>query len=454
MTKPKPIGRTIESPRAPTPRVLRAAAPFGLTFTRARAARTQPDLPAELRNLALGRTALINGPSGAGKTTLLRALRSHLGRAAVAVDASTLQANAPVADQFGTADPVRTLRALTSAGLGDATLLVRTPRELSDGERLRLALAVALARTDTDRAHGWLLIDEFCSNLDRRTAACLAGSIRKRARREGVRVVAACAHEDMADLLAPDVLVRTDDGCSDVSHRPVRTPHAVRRFPRISEGDINDYDQLARHHYRAGRPATVARVLRAHRAGELAGVLVASYPTLNASWRSAAWGERYVMADKALAAKRLNREVRCISRVVVAPRWRGLGVATRLVRAYLRDAETVRTEAVSAMGALSPFFERAGMCARGVSVRPHDERLLGALRAHGVRAWWLLDSARSERALRDHAGLVDELRRWARAGGAALSACRAADALSLARLAGVRLGGAACGVRPVAYTFG
>lgn len=179
-----------------------------------------------------------------------------------------------------------------------------------------------------------------------------------------------------------------------------------------------DYHALARWHYRGGRPATVARVLRAiwrppGRAGLLAGVLVVSMPTLNGRWRPPVPGE-----SKPEAARRLNcprRGVRCISRVIVDPRFRGLGVATELVRAYLRRPLTPRTEAVAAMGPYSGFFERAGM--RGVALPPsrRDAALLVALRRAGVRAWRLTDAAAVARVAAGSAELAAALRRWWRA---------------------------------------
>lgn len=177
----------------------------------------------------------------------------------------------------------------------------------------------------------------------------------------------------------------------------------------IRPGTPDDYEPLAHLHYRAGRPATIDRVLVAvdHAYGITAGVLVTSRPTLNAWWRNAAWPGRFAGLTKANAARRINDELRTISRVIIDPRWRGLGVAARLVRAYLDDPATPLTEALAAMGIASPFFERAGMRridgpgpARAARLR----RLLGTADASPTHA------ARALARLSD-----DKLRAWARA---------------------------------------
>jgi ABC-type ATPase with predicted acetyltransferase domain len=56
-----------------------------------------------------------------------------------------------------------------------------------------------------------------------------------------------------------------------------------------------------------------------------------------------------------------NENVRTISRVIVHPQFRGIGVAAEVVRCVLEGCPTRWVEAVAAMGKVHPFFERAGM---------------------------------------------------------------------------------------------
>jgi hypothetical protein len=163
-----------------------------------------------------GDVLYITGPSGCGKSVLLRAigdqLRQRIAEGCCApgdpegpvaeLQAVDLSGPAPVIDRF----PVEldeALRLASVAGLSDAFLLLRPPAELSDGQRYRYRLAMLLAggaRT--------ILIDEFCSTLDRRTARAVAYRLRKFADRTGATFIVATAHDDLAEDLVPDVVVR------------------------------------------------------------------------------------------------------------------------------------------------------------------------------------------------------------------------------------------------------
>ncbi|MEM1071566.1 MAG: hypothetical protein AAGB48_01430 [Planctomycetota bacterium] len=214
---------------------------------------------------------------------------------------------------------------------------------------------------------------------------------------------------------------------------------------RIEPGERSNYRALAPLHYRPGHPATICRVLRAveTRRGELAGVLVSSRPTLNGLWRAHAWPGRYCDPDKRARARAINTGLRTISRVIVDPRYRGLSLAVRLVRAYLADPETEHTEAIAAMGAVCPFFERAGMRRLPAPAMPdRDRRLLAALRTADVEE-------AAERLLRKRTtpspSLERALRTWSRAN----ASTRRARGLTVDRLAALAAG--ALLAPPIAY---
>lgn len=179
----------------------------------------------------------------------------------------------------------------------------------------------------------------------------------------------------------------------------------------------DEYAHLAGLHYRAGPPATRVRTLGAYdrASGQAVGVLVVSMPVLNASWREAAWPGRYLCADKRESARRINRELRAISRVIVDPRWRGVGIACALVRAYLCTPLSEKTEAVAAMGGCCRFFRGAGMREFIVPPSGADTRLRGFLAAHGIAEWTLADPVHLLPTVRCGTELEREVRRWSAA---------------------------------------
>lgn len=206
----------------------------------------------------------------------------------------------------------------------------------------------------------------------------------------------------------------------------------------IGRGTLSDFETLKHWHYRAGRPATSALVLRAvdpqdpfarSCASRIVGVLVVSYPTLNGGWRKLAWPGRYDTLTRKDAASRINRELRCISRVVIDPRWRGVGLARMLVRSYLDGPLTPMTEAIAVMGIASPFFRSAGMTEYTVAPSRASARLLDVCDHCDIAP----DRISASLAMpQSPALLVHELRRWGRSSP---STRNVTDPVSLARAA-------------------
>ncbi|MEO0512924.1 MAG: hypothetical protein AAF108_08520 [Planctomycetota bacterium] len=178
---------------------------------------------------------------------------------------------------------------------------------------------------------------------------------------------------------------------------------------RVRRTDARFYDAFRRFHYLGSGPAVAARVLGAWVDGEPAGVLVTSRPVLNGRWRAVAWPGVFDGPDKRVNAQRVNALLRTIARVVIDPRYRGLGLAAQLVRAYLRRPETIYTEALAAMGQASPFFERGGMTRLAHTTTQPERRLAAELQGLRVEPRRLL-VVRVPRA--DHA-----VARWASSSG-------------------------------------
>ncbi len=91
-----------------------------------------------------GQITLLTGPSGAGKSSMLRALRSGRPRARF-LDLNEIQLpDVPLVDCFDGAPLDQTLALLSRVGLAEAWSYLRTPVELSEGQRWRLKLALGI----------------------------------------------------------------------------------------------------------------------------------------------------------------------------------------------------------------------------------------------------------------------------------------------------------------------
>ena len=83
-------------------------------------------------------------------------------------------------------------------------------------------------------------------------------------------------------------------------------------------------------------------------------------------------------------ATTVNERMVCIRRVIIEPRYRGLGLARRLVAETMPMTGSPMVEAVSVMGRVHPFFERAGMQAFAPTPDAKTERMAAALEAVAI----------------------------------------------------------------------
>jgi ABC-type ATPase with predicted acetyltransferase domain len=166
-----------------------------------------------------GDIVYISGPSGAGKSVLLNELeRSMPVSSTINLARISLPNDKTLIDCID-GDVMHGLRVLGVAGLNDCFCILNQPCNLSDGQRYRFRLAIALAA-----GKKVVFADEFCSNLDHITAAVISHNIRKFATRTGATFVLAASRDDILCDLAPDVLVVKElAGPPDVIYkRPMR----------------------------------------------------------------------------------------------------------------------------------------------------------------------------------------------------------------------------------------
>jgi len=213
------------APVARSTRARRIARSFGLRLP----SKIEPGNAPSIDHLAIaslvpapGEIVLITGPSGAGKSSLLRAIRSLTKHGVRWIDLERirLRRQRAIVDLFGRISLVRVLEMLSRVGLAEVWTYLRTPRELSEGQRWRLRLAMAMlrARGSGKPSHRpsprpILVCDEFAALLDRVTASIVARTLRRAiASNADQSAIVVTSHEDLIRALQPDVVVRCDFG--------------------------------------------------------------------------------------------------------------------------------------------------------------------------------------------------------------------------------------------------
>jgi hypothetical protein len=187
----------------------------------------------------------------------------------------------------------------------------------------------------------------------------------------------------------------------------------VTRNLEIVPGTRADYESLSHYHYRESHlgPCAAIFALKAPNfmlgvnpqdkpgglretvsAGHLTvGVIVYSMPTAGAQMRNIATGGVFAGLDKSTRLKLINKNIRTISRVIIEPRFRSLGLAVRLVRETMPIMNVPFVEALAVMGRANPFFEKAGLTRYDAPISASCVRLIEAFSAVGVDEQDLID---------------------------------------------------------------
>ncbi|MEZ6049565.1 MAG: hypothetical protein R3C11_29095 [Planctomycetaceae bacterium] len=91
-----------------------------------------------------------------------------------------------------------------------------------------------------------------------------------------------------------------------------------------------------------------------------------------------------------LKLQQQDRQLVMLSRIVLHPDYRGLGLAHRFVQAACRQVDWPWIECLSEMGHFNPFlekagFQRLGLCGRAESDIEHHSVLYGSTKLHGQK---------------------------------------------------------------------
>jgi ABC-type transport system involved in cytochrome c biogenesis ATPase subunit/N-acetylglutamate synthase-like GNAT family acetyltransferase len=306
----------------------------------------------------------VTGDSGGGKTLLLKAFKDYFGDEAIELSDLQVDPEETLIEGVGR-DVKEAIEILSLCGLNDAFLFLRRFKELSDGQKYRYKLAKLV---DCKEKSVWV-VDEFCASLDRVMARVVAYSFQKVARKLGKTVVVATTHDDLVGDFQPDVVVRKGfEGDVEVVRNKVeRKPCSICTDVRVEKGSIEDYERLKRFHYRSKneKERTSLRLKDCYRllyGDSLIGVIVYSHSYLNLKPRNMVFGDRYVFTPGDLhKAQLINEEIARISRVVIHPKFRGIGLGEFLVKETLPKVNAKVIEVLAVMAKYNPFFEKAGM---------------------------------------------------------------------------------------------
>lgn len=149
-----------------------------------------------------GDICFLTGPSGSGKSVLLREMSGKFEKnETICLEDIEMESDATLVDCLS-GSFAEALRLLGKVGLGEVRCALTKPAHLSEGQKWRWRLAKAF-----DSGRRVIFADEFCSNLDRLTAAVVAFNAARFARQNGLTLIAASSNEDVIGEMLPDAIV-------------------------------------------------------------------------------------------------------------------------------------------------------------------------------------------------------------------------------------------------------
>lgn len=334
-----------------------------------------------------GQVVLITGDSGSGKSTLLREIADAMSRGNQFGRITTnntvrLNDDELIIEGVGK-DISESISILSMSGLNEAFLMLRRFKELSDGQKYRYRIAKMI----DSKAETWIF-DEFAALLDRITARCVSYTVQKTARKLGRTLIVATTHEDLLEDLKPDVWIEKKFG-EQVSVKifnegSFKKECALLKSVKIERCALKELGSLERFHYR-GKISNLSKfAFSAQLNEELVAGIIYVPPHLQLKGRNIALPEFKGRSDTSMA-ERVNREILRIARVIVAPKFRSIGLGAEIVKQTMSLVKVKYVETLAVMAKYNNFFEAAGMIRVDVPEDEKEEKDLKELESLGFR---------------------------------------------------------------------
>jgi len=353
------VDKEFKTTAEPTKRVVEVSEAFGLGLDEEKVFTIYKEFTIDINP---GDIVYITGESGSGKTLLLRDIADQLEKApefkGVARDWElNINPEHIVIESIGR-NTGEALEILSYAGLNEAHLYLRKYRELSDGQKYRFKIAKLI---DSDK--GTWVLDEFCSTLDRTTAKAVAYCTQKAARKRGKTLIVATSHEDLLEDLNPNIHITKKWGpeVEVKTYKPEPRECTLLAELEIKEASREEIKKLEHLHYRGKLPSNTTKIYAAYINQELAGAIAYTTPHFTLKPRNTALPEYKPTKPYQQYLKCLNRDFTRIARVIVAPKYRGIGLGVKLVEETMPLTGKKYVETLAVMAKYNPFFEKAGM---------------------------------------------------------------------------------------------
>jgi len=338
-----------------TERTIMVAEAFGLGIDEEKSFTLYDNVELKIKS---GDIVYITGDSGSGKSWMLNNIFAKLDNS-IAISDLKVDENEVIVEGVGK-NLNDALMKLNIAGLGDAFLYLRKYSQLSDGQKYRYRIAKFI---DQDK-NIWIL-DEFCATLDRVTAKVVAYNLQKIDRKLNKTIVVATTHTDLLEEIRPTVHIvkgyESDIVISYYNHSDWKDKELeFYKDIKVEFGIKEDYEKLKKFHYRQASLGALKKVYKCTYKDEVIGVIVICYPHLALKGRNVALNNELSKMTKE-NCERLNKEFDSIARVIIHPKYRGIGLAQFMLKEYFKLTDAVYTETLAVMANYTPFFERAGM---------------------------------------------------------------------------------------------